>query len=145
MYIPLLKSHSGLRYVLLASFIYSLFLLYQAGYGQKQVKNLKFSALLTVILTHIQLILGLMLYIISPKVVFSSSAMKDATLRFFLVEHISIMVIAIAILTIAYSKWKRSIHNFAANKTLFRYFVIVLLLILISIPWPFRNLGAAWF
>ena len=65
------------------------------------------------IATHTQVVLGLVLYFISPLGIksFSSNGaqvMKDATLRLFAVEHISVMIIAAVLLTIGYAKQKRS-------------------------------------
>lgn len=145
MYLPLLKSHSGLRWILLLSFILTLIVFYRAAYSGKSSKNSKFYALFTLIITHIQFLLGLSLYFMSPKVVFAASSMKVAVSRFYLIEHISLMLIAILLITIGYSKWKKINNAKAASKKLFTYYLIGLILILISIPWPFRDLGGAWF
>lgn len=101
--------------------------------------------LFTLIITHIQLIIGLVLYFISPKVVFQAASMKNSVLRFYLVEHISLMLIAIIIVTIGYVKWKKATEGTAKMKQLFWYYTIALFLIILSIPWPFRIAGAAWF
>jgi CDP-diglyceride synthetase len=129
----------------LLSFILTLVTFYRAAYSGKSSKNLKFYALFTLIITHIQFLLGLSLYFISPKVIFATSSMKVAVSRFYLVEHISLMLIAILLITIGYSKWKKINNVKSASKKLFTYYLIGLILILISIPWPFRDLGGAWF
>ena len=144
MYIPLLKCHSGLRWLLLLSFILTLIYLFRHVSQTNGQSKTRFLALTTLIITHLQFILGLALYFISPKVIFSASSMSDKVHRFFLVEHISLMVIAIALVTIGYSKWKRS-TTLQRNKQLLRYYLIAFLIILISIPWPFRIAGSNWF
>jgi membrane protein DedA with SNARE-associated domain len=78
-------------------------------------------------------------------VVFSAASMKDSVLRFFLVEHISLMIIAIILITVGYVKSDRAADEFRKHKLLIIYYSIALILILISIPWPFRGLGAGWF
>jgi membrane protein DedA with SNARE-associated domain len=93
---------------------------------------------------HLQLIIGLILYFISPKVIFSGSSMSDPILRFFLVEHISLMLIAVVLITVGYVKTKK-IEGVKKYRTILIYYVISLLLILASIPWPFRDLGGKWF
>ncbi len=99
---------------------------------------------LTLIFMHLQLVLGLVLYFISPKVIFNPASMKDSLLRFFLVEHISLMIIAVVLVTIGYVKSDRATGEFKKHKLIVIYFSIALLLILAAIPWPFRGLGAGW-
>lgn len=143
-YTILLKSHSGLRWLLLAFFILALMQLGRKGFSECRF-NPKRLALLTLITAHIQLLLGLVLYFSSPKVIFAASSMKDSMLRFYLVEHIGLMVIAIIILTIGYSKTKNRLQEIAGARKAFYYYLVSLILILASIPWPFRSLGAGWF
>lgn len=145
MYFPLLKSHSGLRWVLLGFFISALIMLFRAAYQGKFSKRTANTAKFTLILTHIQFLIGLVLYFISPKVIFAASSMKSTVLRFYLVEHISLMLIAVILLTIGFSKWKKAVDTQAGAKKMFTYYIISFILIMISIPWPFRNLGAGWF
>lgn len=100
---------------------------------------------LALIFMHLQLVLGLVLYFISPKVVFDATSMKDSLLRFFLVEHIGLMIIAVILITIGYVKSDRAVDELKKQKQVLVYFSIALLLILVSIPWPFRGFGAGWF
>jgi hypothetical protein len=44
-----------------------------------------------------------------------------------------------------YSKAKKKAEDSQKFKTTFWYYLIGLVLILVSIPWPFRGLGAGWF
>ncbi|MDD3638055.1 MAG: hypothetical protein RBR84_10530 [Bacteroidales bacterium] len=144
LYNILLKSHSGLRWLLLFMFIAALVQLGRKAFGKADI-NVKKISLYTLILAHIQLLLGLALYFISPKVIFDAAAMKDSILRFYLVEHISLMLIAIIILTIGYSKSKALFALPGGAKKAFYYYFISLILILVSIPWPFRIPVAGWF
>lgn len=152
MYIGLLHFHSLLRWVLL---ILMLAVIIKALRGRKG--GLAFSdgdrklSLFSLITAHLQLILGIALYGISPTVKSAladmGAAMKNSEQRFWAVEHISIMVIAIVAITIGYAKAKRAKQDEAKFKTLFTFFTLALLLILLSIPWPFREvgLGRGWF
>jgi len=94
---------------------------------------------------HLQLVLGLVLYFISPKVVFDASSMKVSLLRFYLVEHIGLMIIAVILITIGYVKSDRTADEIKKYKHVVVYYSIALVLILASIPWPFRGLGAGWY
>lgn len=145
MYIPLLKSHSGLRWIVVILFILAIAGLIRAAYQGKCSNRALLFAKLTLIVSHIQLLLGLWLYFISPKVVFMAESMKNKVLRFYLVEHIAIMIIALAVLTIGYVKYKKTIENQSSAKSMLWYYIISFVLIMISIPWPFRGMGAGWF
>lgn len=146
MYTGLVHAHSGLRWLVLLFLVLAIFSSLTKWQGNKayQAMDKRFS-LLGLIFTHLQLILGLVLYVISPKVQFSGDVMGNAITRFYTVEHISIMLIAIVLITIGYSKAKRANTDQKKFKTTFWYYTIGLILILINIPWPFRNLGAGWF
>ena len=152
MLIGLLHFHSLLRWVLLLLLIAALI---KALRGKKggvpfTVGDKKIS-LYTMISAHLQLILGGFLYAVSPTVQNAISnmgaAMKDGVARFWAVEHISMMIIAIALLTIGHIKCKKAKSDQAKFKAQATYFTLGLILILASIPWPFREvgMGRGWF
>lgn len=142
MYNILIHTHSGLRWLLLLFLIWAII---QAARKAGPAAGKPFAALMTLIFTHIQLIIGLVLYFTSPKVVFAGSSMQSSVLRFFLVEHIALMLIAVVLITVGYVKAKKAVTAAARHRSILIYYAISLLLILVSIPWPFRNLGAGWF
>lgn len=146
MYLILKHAHSGLRWVVLILLLAAIVnaLLNRSGQNGYQEKDRKLS-LFALIFTHVQLVLGLILYFISPKVQFIESMMKDAMLRFYGVEHFVGMIIAIALITIGYSRAKKRTEAVAKFKATFWFYLIGLLVIIASIPWPFRDLGGAWF
>jgi hypothetical protein len=100
---------------------------------------------LTMVFAHLQLVAGFVLYFISPKVIFEGSSMKDPLLRFFLVEHILLMLVSIALITIGYIKADRSQEDQKKYRFIMIYYGIAFLLLLLSIPWPFRDLGSGWY
>lgn len=144
MYNGLVHAHSGLRWLVLFFLVAAIGMAWR-GWSNKQVYPSSKMPLFGLIFTHIQLILGLVLYFLSPKVQFTADTMKNAVLRFYTVEHISLMLVAIVLITLGYSKAKRQQSAIQGHKTIFNYYLIGLILILVSIPWPFRNLGAGWF
>ncbi len=107
--------------------------------------------LLTLIFAHSQIVIGAILYIISPLVEAArsnmGSAMKDGVLRFWVVEHFAMMVIAVIFITIGHVKAKKLMVDAAKFKAIAIWFTIGLILILASIPWPFRLVGEgrSWF
>lgn len=93
----------------------------------------------TLSLAHIQVLVGLILYFISPitKSAFQDfgAAMKDATLRLYAVEHISINILAVVLITIGSIKAKREIIEFKKHKWVALFFGIGVVLVLSRIPW----------
>ena len=63
------------------------------------------------------------------------AAMKDSTLRLYTIEHPLIMILAIVLITIAYSRSKKDISSHLKHKIKSIYFGLALILILIRIPW----------
>ena len=91
--------------------------------------------LFTMVLAHVQLLIGLFLLFPFPEVEMSV-IMKDSSIRFKYIEHPSMMLIAVILITIAKSKSKRIEDVLKANKTIYAYFIIVLVLIVLGTPWP---------
>jgi heme A synthase len=143
MYNILKHAHSGLRWVLLLALVVAIVAGFQAWKRGGQYK--KGAALFALIVTHTQLILGLILYFISPLVNFNEGFMKNEVTRFYTIEHLTTMLLAIVLITIGYSRAKRKAEDAAAGKSLFVFMLIGLILILLGIPWPFRGLGGGWF
>ena len=146
MYQGILHAHSGLRWIVLILLIAAPIIAYlrlQRGAGFSE--SVRKVALFGLIGAHIQLLLGLILYFISPKVTFQAGFMSGKILRFYTLEHILIMIVAIALVTIGYSRSKKRDTEAGKLKAVAIFYGIALLLVLISIPWPFRGLGAGWF
>ena len=71
-----------------------------------------------------------------------SGVMKDSTTRFFAVEHLTMMLIAIILIHIGKAQGKKVISDKAKHLRTVIFYGLALLLILISIPWPFRTVGS---
>lgn len=145
----LLHTHSLLRYILLALILISIFKSFSGWFGKKQyLPGDKKVALFTLISAHLQLILGLILYFMSPAVQTGlsdmGSAMKDPALRFWAVEHISMMIIAIVLITVGYSSAKRAASDEAKHKKTAIFFLLALIVIFIAIPWPWSAISRGW-
>jgi hypothetical protein len=76
-----------------------------------------------------------------------SVVMKNANLRFFAIEHFIGMLIAISLIHVGYSYAKKNVPDSTKHKRAVLFYGLALLIILISIPWPFRAVGAGrgWF
>ncbi len=101
------------------------------------------SNLLFMTFCDIQLLLGLVLYFSNAWFNTLKSdmgaAMKNASVRFFTVEHALMMIIAWLLVHIGRSSVKRADTDAAKHRRMLLYFGIALLLILAAIPWPFRT------
>jgi hypothetical protein len=139
-------AHSGLRWLLLALLLAAIFNAFGKWRGASPFRESdRKLGLFAMIAAHVQLLLGLGLYAISPKVVFEGAAMKDPVMRFFLVEHLTLMLLAIVLITIGHGRAKRAADDASKFRSIFVFYLIGLLLILLGIPWPFQQYGAAWF
>lgn len=144
MYSGLVHAHSGLRWVALLLLVAAVVVAIgkwqgRSGYTDGNRKLYLF----TLIAVHTQLLIGLILYFISPKVNFN--LLSDKLYRFYTVEHTAGMLIAIILVTIGYSRSKRATDAVTKQRLVGIFYGIGLLLILSSIPWPFRHLGAGWY
>jgi len=104
-----------------------------------EAKDFRIS-LFTLIVSHIQLLLGLLLYFVSPRLELFSElgmggVMKDAVNRLYLVEHPIINIIAVALITIGYSKHKKKLTSKPKLKLIAVFYTIALVLFLSRIPW----------
>lgn len=95
--------------------------------------------LFTLIVSHIQLLIGLAWYFMSPwfDLLTSDTAavMKDKTVRLLAVEHPITMILAIVFITIGWSKHKKKTEDVAKFKSFVIFYGIGLVLILSRIPW----------
>ncbi len=149
LYTILQHAHSGLRYVVIALLLLAILRAFRKRSGGSLYEGKDKLALYAFIATHVQLLLGLVLYFgLSPLVRLEGgmkAIMGDSVTRFYTVEHLTGMLIAIALITIGYIKAKKQVELNKGWKTIGVFYSLGLLLIMLSIPWPFRNLGAGWF
>ena len=111
MYYTLLLFHSYWRYIALLVLLLAIF-----NAWNKWINKKEYSAtdnklgLFTTIAIHLQFLSGIILYFLSPFVRFSDfgGVMKDSTLRFWTVEHITLMLIAVILITVGKSVVKKA-------------------------------------
>jgi hypothetical protein len=130
--------HSYNRYLLMAALLFVLFRSYSGWLNNKRYEkpdNIGSAALTG--LTHLQLLLGLILYFISP---FSTaamadmkSAMKSEWLRYFGVEHITVMIIAVVCIQVARTLTKRSSEDINKHRKTAIWVSVATILILLSL------------
>jgi len=145
MYQTLLTIHSYWRWLVLISLLFSISKSVIGFRRNNPYSN--FDGLVrkvTVSITHIQLILGFILYGISPfiKLFFNdvSTGLHLREVRFFSIEHSLMMLISITLITIGAVKVKHKNKDSQKHKTIVIWFSIALLIILLNIPWEFSPL-----
>jgi uncharacterized membrane protein YadS len=141
MYQILVSSHSGLRWIALFLLVFAIYNAFSSKSKNTYEKKDKMINLFAMVFLHVQLLLGLILYFTSPKVVFTEGWMKVAQARFYGMEHILLMLIAIIVVTIGRKKAEKSSLAADKHKKIMLWYLVGLILIFVSIPWPFRNLG----
>ncbi|HAW20151.1 MAG TPA: cytochrome B [Flavobacteriales bacterium] len=149
MIIGLSHLHSSLRYVVLIFlFLAILDAILAVSSDKPYAKTSKLFALITLISAHIQLLLGLALYFIGDKgfkiITSVEGFMSIAPARFFAMEHISGMILAIVLITVGYSKAKKKEMPKQKYSTILLFYGISLLIIFAMIPWPFMKDFGSW-
>ena len=137
MYTGIRHLHSTLAYVLLAGVLIA-FLYVLIAYFQNKPYNRKM-ALLGLISAHLQFVVGIIMYFVSPhgyqRFGDFGVAMKDSIQRLYILEHPLVMLIGIVLITVGYSKAKRLESAKKQNATVALFYGIALILIISRIPW----------
>lgn len=146
MYQTLTFLHSIVRWLVILSLCYSIFRAC-LGYFRKlnfsQTDNTIRHSTATV--AHIQLLLGIALYSVSPMVSYFWKNFKEAkeswdTLFFGLI-HMALMLIAITLITIGSALSKRKLSDKEKFRVMLLFYAIALVIIFVAIPWPFSPLA----
>lgn len=140
------KAHSGWRWIVLLLLVAAIVKMHRGWKGKKSfTTGDKKLALFAMIAFHIQFLFGWILYFLSGKVQFGEGWMKNEVFRFYGMEHVLMMTIAMILITMGYSKSKKKDTDVAKYKVVAVFYTIAFVLILASIPWPFRAaLGGSW-
>lgn len=136
MYTFVQKFHSGWAYLALLLLVFAVVNSFLGETSKKEftAKDRKI-ALFGLIAIHIQLLVGLILYFVSPLGLASIGQMAESDVRLIWLEHPLINILAIILITIGWSKHKKATTSEAKFNSIFIFYGIGLLLILIRIPW----------
>lgn len=145
MYPIIFSFHSIIRWLLVLGLIGTIILFASNRNNTKPAFKLgELFKTATVSFSHIQLILGYYLYFESPMMKFFRANIKEGVaipeMTFFGLYHVTMMTIAVFVLTIGSSIIKRSQTYELKRKHVLIYFGIVLLIIFLAVPWPFSPL-----
>ncbi|GAA4116702.1 hypothetical protein GCM10022393_17480 [Aquimarina addita] len=97
-------------------------------------------SLFALIVTHLQLLIGIIIFFVSPKVMWFSDVavgqiMKDPLLRLYNVEHPTVMILTVVFITMGYSKHKKKLTSTPKFKKLAIFYTLAWILMLSRIPW----------
>lgn len=140
MYTALQTAHSIFAYIVLAVLFFAAVNAISGLISKRffTAKDLRLS-LFAMILSHMQLLIGFILYFVSPLGSSSLGQMKDSALRLTSLEHPLINIIALVLITIGWSKHKKEESHNGKYKKIAIFYTIGLVLILSRLPW------ASWF
>lgn len=149
----LLHLHSIGRWFVLLLLLIAIFNSMVAG-SRPWIRSDARTGTILVIFTDVMLLVGIALWYFGPRGYKMldieggmGAVMKDSYTRFFAVEHIVGMLIAIILIHIGKAQARRAISDRAKHKRTMIFYLIALIIILAMIPWPFRSVGVAsgWF
>jgi hypothetical protein len=129
--------HSLLRYAVLIALLFAFIVNLRGMLAKRPILvGERTVTILAMVLCHVQLVLGLILYFMNLSAI---NQMVDPYKRFWKFEHIGGMVVAIALITVGRVLSKRAQEESKKQRHIVVFYGIGLLLILVSIPWPFRE------
>lgn len=146
MYAFLLNLHSITRWLLLLGLLVAIIQGARGWAGTHSFsKTNNYVRHITATIAHIQLTVGAVLYFNSPIISYFWKNFKEASqqpqLWFFGLLHISLMTLAVLLITIGSAKAKRESTDRDRFKTMAIWYGIALVVILVAIPWPFSPLA----
>jgi len=126
--------HSGVRFIVLALILVAIIQSLVGWLGHKTYSkgNRKLN-LFAMISAHTQLLIGLALYFLSPLVQFGSNTMKDATTRYWTVEHIAMMIFALILITIGHSRSKKAVVPEDKHRAIAIFYLLAVIIIVVAI------------
>jgi len=149
-YLIFKDAHSLLRWLVILAGIWALVRVWSGLLTKSEwtAKDRKCGLIFTSIL-NVQFLIGLVLYFLSPLITSAradfGAAMKNGMLRFFAVEHVAGMLLAVIIAQVGYSISKRAATDHGKFLRASITYTISVILILASIPWPFMKYGRPLF
>ncbi|WP_299383853.1 hypothetical protein [uncultured Lacinutrix sp.] len=107
-------------------------------FGKKEYEPKDFRiALFTLIVSHIQLLIGIVLWFSQDYFgeLSVTEVMNNKAIRSNAIEHPFAMILAVAFITIGYSKHKKKLTSAGKLKPLAIFYTLALILVLAKIPW----------
>lgn len=139
LYTAIQHSHSGLRWIVLILLVAAIAKAFSRRNSGRVYTKDKL-ALFALISVHIQLLLGLALYLwLSPYGITADpiEGGGSAVAKYYNYVHWWTMLLSVILITVGYSKAKRQTELNKGWKTIGTYYLVGLVIMLLAIPWPF--------
>lgn len=145
MYTGINHLHSFLRYVAVFMILWTIIHAFM-NRNNADAKASKWS-MLSMMIVHTQLLLGLVLWFMKFMALKGTPEIKLPDNRFFIMEHSSMMIVSIILISIGHIKGKKIADLQKRYNTIFWFFLIGFIIMMLSIPWPigFMDHNAGWF
>lgn len=146
-YNALVHVHSAGRWIVLLLLLFAIINSLIAG-NRPYIRTDNRLGLILTIFADLMLLIGILLWFTGPwgyqqiQSLGMGAVMKDPVARFYVVEHLVGMLIAIVLLHIGKAQGRKQMSDKAKHKRTMLFYFLALLIILASIPWPFRAIGA---
>ena len=152
LYSALLHTHSAGRWILLLLLLFGILNSLIAG-NRPYIRTDNRLGLILTIVADLMLVIGIILWFVGPwgykqlEGRGMSEIMRDPTARFYVVEHLTGMLIAVVLIHIGKAQGRKRLSDKAKHRRTMMFYLLALLIILASIPWPFREigLGRGWY
>ncbi len=137
MYNIIQYSHSGIMYLVVVMLFLSVFISFLNFIKKEETISTRWFKLFqfTKWVLYLQVVLGIILLIISPRIQFIEGFMKSDALRFYGLEHPLMMLIAIGLVSIGLFRSKKKTSLKKKNRTIFVFYAIALIIVIVMIPW----------
>ncbi len=146
MYQGLLHLHNFLRWVIIILAVVAIIRsLTRMTSGKQFTNGDKKIGLFLMIAAHVILLIGLYQWIAGPwglrniLNIGMGEVMKDRVFRFWGIEHMTGMLVAIILITIGRGIGKKNLSDKVKHRKTFWFYVVALLIIMVTVPWPFRE------
>ena len=147
MYQTLTFLHSITRWFVLLSLLCSILRAYNGYRNAKAVFSKTDDTIRhwTATISHIQLLIGVVLYMHSPIIKYFwynfDEAKSNFDNLFFALIHIVCMLLGISMITVGSAKAKKATVDKEKFKTILIWYSVALVIIVVAIPWPFSPLA----
>ena len=150
MYEGILGLHSILRWALIIFLIVNIIRVNVEAGEHFDLLDRKWSLRL-LITTHLNLLAAIYLYffgkngikILDEEKYSLKDVMHTSWLRYWIIEHPSMMLFSIILITISHSFSKKDMVPLKKHKIMSILYIVALIVIIAAAPWPFRNVGIA--
>lgn len=131
LYQILKSAHSGWRYVVFVLLIIAFMQAVSGWFGKKEYTegNRKLNVF-TLISAHIQLLIGLILYFLSP---LTKLPAAEAIGKYWKMEHTSMMILTVILITVGNSRSKKLTDSVAKHKSIAIFFGLAFIIIMVTL------------